>query len=144
MDKLILYVEAKSINHNKIYYNGHYHDQLYLGDRLCWSARADDPEPSDDFSVTIVSTANWETGGRYYHQLSLTITNNSSNNVSSWEVTWQAMVGVDVVGEWNSISETFPETGKVTTRNNAHNGNLGAGESIDISMQISGDASIVF
>jgi len=138
-------VVLKPINHNKLYHNGYYHDQLYLGDKLCWSVRTDDPvEPSDDFSVSIVSTANWETGGRYHYQLTLTITNNLETSVTAWEVTWQAMLGVEIVSEWNSISEVFPLTGKVITRNNAGNGNLGAGQSIDISMQIAGDYAMVF
>ncbi|WP_276648094.1 DUF5620 domain-containing protein [Globicatella sulfidifaciens] len=140
-------VVFKPINHNKLYYNGHYHDQLYLGNKLCWSVREEivDPvEPSDDFSVSIEPTANWESGGRYHYQLSLTITNNLETGVTAWEVTWQAMLGVEVVGEWNSISETFPLTGKVITRNTANNGNLGAGQSIDISMQIAGDHAMVF
>ena len=138
-------VVFKPINHNKLYYNGYYHDQLYLGDKLCWSVKAVEPEePSDNFSVAIVSTANWQSGGRYHHQLTLTITNNLPTNVTAWEVTWQAMLGVEIMGEWNSISETFPLTGKVITRNNANNGNLGAGQKIDISIQIAGDASIVF
>lgn len=137
-------VVLKPINHNKLYYNGYYHDQLYLGDKLCWSVKAAEPEPSGDFSVAIVSTANWQSEGLYYYQLTLTITNNLPNNVTAWEVTWQAMFGVKITGEWNSISETFPLTGKVITRNNANNGNLGAGQKIDISIQIAGDASIVF
>lgn len=145
METLAGDVVLKPINHNKLYYNGYYHDQLYLGDKLCWSVKAVEPEePSDDFSVSVVSTANWETGGRYYYQLSLTITNNLETSVTAWEVTWQAMLGIEIVGEWNSISEVFPLTGKVITRNNTGNGNLGAGQSIDISMQIAGDYTMVF
>lgn len=136
-------VVLKPINHNKLYYNGYYHDQLYLGDKLCWSVKADEPEPSDDFSVAIVSTANWESGGRYYYQLTLTITNNLETSVTAWEVTWQAMLGVEVVNELDSISTVYPLTGKVITRNNTDNGNLGAGQSIDISMQIAGDEYLV-
>lgn len=137
-------VVLKPINHNKLYYNGHYHDQLYLGDKLCWSIKADEPEPSDDFSVSIKPTNNWESGGRYYYQLTLTITNNLETSVTAWEVTWQAMLGVEVVNEWNSISTAYPLTGKVITRNNTDNGNLGAGQSVEISIQIAGDTTMTF
>lgn len=135
-------------NHNKLYYNGLYHDQLYLGDTLCWSVRdIDDPdEPDDpvDFSVTMVPTSSWETGGRYFYQLTLTITSLLTTSATSWEVTWQAGLGVKIEGEWNSISETFPLTGKVITRNGQWNGNIGAGQIIEITLAISVDHPMVF
>lgn len=145
-DQLIFMVQNTSnttytaTNHTALYYNGKYHDELYHGSTLVWSKQTQpdpDPEPSSGITVSVKKQANWQNNGLYYYQITLTVTNTGTTAVTSWTVSWQAGIGVQIVGEWSSVSVVYPTTGKVETSNISYNGNLAASASIDIHLQIS-------
>jgi len=93
---------------------------------------------SSNLALTLSTSTSWYNGCN----MSGTVTNNSGETVSAWQVGLVLGSGDSVVNIWNANS-TPSATGATTVSNVSYNGTLAPGASTTFGFQISGDCSSV-
>lgn len=63
--------------------------------------KTDDTATNKDCNVSISKPNTWESNGKYFGQIDVTITNKSSSEIKNWKVVIDASNGVEIDSNWN-------------------------------------------
>jgi len=91
----------------------------------------------NDFSVVFNKTNGW---GHYVYQYNVTITNNSSNMTTYWQLNITLPPDTAYNGGWNAIFDDT-STSNLVIKNESYNGRIESGQSISFGLQLKTDTA---
>lgn len=98
----------------------------------------DSDDTSDELAATWELVNSWESNGSYFGQFSVTITNGTSDSISSWELTVSFSDDITLSDSWNGSYEADGST--LTITNASYNGEVASGDAVyDIGFIVSGE-----